>query len=225
MGGIPQDLDGTHRQVRCIGPGVSPFRLPVILPLITTIASVLVVVKLAAGERPPAASACEPGQVAGLRARLGDGRASGRLVLTVHELVWWPDDPAFGSWRASLDTVEVLARPPHVPGRLVLVVQGRTVELAVDDRSWPACRSDCTGAWFADLVETAAARETSCRGLQRQIRVVGLLRLSAAAELVEGDGGGDPDVERVGGPRHRDADPTVGRLQRCVRQPGPLGAE
>jgi hypothetical protein len=200
---------------------VNLFRLPVILPLITTVASVLVVVKLAAGERPPTSVAFEPGQVAGVRATQRSG-PSGRLVLTVHELVWRPDDPALDPWRASLGDVEVLERPPLVPGRLVLVVEGRPVDLAVDQ---PERRPGCTGAWFADLLETAVGRTSACRALRRQARVVGFLRLSAAAELVEGDGGGDPDVERVGGAGHGDADPAVGRLQRCVRQPGPLGAE
>jgi hypothetical protein len=204
---------------------VHTFRLPVILPLIATVASVLVVVKLAAGERLPATVDLEPGRIAGLRARLQAGGrpgATGRLTLTTHELVWSPDDPSLLPWRASLAAVEVIARPPLAPGRLVLVIGGRTVDLAVDR---PVDRSDCTGAWFADLVETATVRTSACRSLRRQARVVGLLRLSAAAELVEGDGGGDPDVERVGGAGHRDADPAVGRLQRCVRQPGPLGAE
>src|SRR5687768_16248080 len=141
MGGIPHRLEGTDRRVRCIGPGVNPLRLPVILPLITTVASVLVVMKLAAGERSPSTSADEPDQIAGLRGRLGDGGASGRLVLAVHELVWWPDDPSFTSWRAPLGAVEVVERPPDVPGRLVLVVEGRRVDLAVDRpvrRPWPA---------------------------------------------------------------------------------------
>jgi len=210
---------------------VNALRLPVILPLIATVASVLVVVKLAAGERPPDLVDVEPGRIAGLRAHLRAGGRpgpAGRLTLTTHELVWSPDDPSLVPWRASLGAVEVLARPPLTPGRLVLVVEGRTVDLAVDPpvrRIWPSRRSDCTGAWFADLVETAVVRTSACRALQRQARVVGFLRLSAAAELVEGDGGGDTDVERVGGARHRDAGPPVGRLQRCGRQAGALGPE